>query len=140
EIDHTKFPGDKVFGGCGFAAQNGLSRSPFNSDRNNFQPRIGAAYQLNAKTVLRGGWAIFYLAPTDSGLTSGFSQNTPYISTQDSGRTPFSTISNPFPTGLIQPTGAAGGMSTFLGQGVTFANTESRNSYVHQFSFGIQRE
>ncbi len=139
-IDQTKFPGYKVYGGIGFAGQNGLSRSPFNSDWNNFQPRIGAAYQINSKTVLRGGWAIFYIAPTDSGITSGFSQNTPYIATQDSGRTPFSTISNPFPTGLIQPSGSTAGMSTFLGQGVTFVNTKSRNPYVHQFSFGIQRE
>ena len=108
KIDQTKFPGMKAYGGIGFAGQGGLSRSPFNSDWNNFQPRIGAAYQLNSKTVLRGGWAIFYLAPTDSGLTSGFSQNTPYVATQDSGRTPFSTISNPFPTGLIQPSGADG--------------------------------
>ena len=120
--------------------QNGLPRSPFNSDLNNFQPRIGAAYQLNPKTVLRGGWAVFYIAPTDSGLTSGFSQTTPLVATQDSGRTPFNTITNPFPTGLIQPSGASAGMSTFLGQGITFADPGSRNTYVHQFSFGIQRE
>ncbi len=140
KIDQTKFPGMKVYGGIGFAGQGGQSRSPFNSDLNNFQPRIGAAYQINSKTVLRGGWAIFYLAPTDSGLTSGFSQNTPYVATQDSGRTPFNTITNPFPTGLIQPSGAAAGMGTFIGQGVTYANTKSRNPYVHQFSLGIQRE
>lgn len=139
-INQTKFPGLKVNGGIGFVGQGGLPRSPFDSDLNNFQPRIGMAYQLTPKTVLRGGWAIFYVAPTDSGLTSGFSQNTPYVATQDSGRTPFSTISNPFPTGLIQPAGATAGMSTFLGQGITFANTGSRNQYVHQFSFGIQRE
>jgi len=57
--------------------------------------------------VLRCGWAIFYVPPTDSGLTSGFSQNTPFVATQDSNRTPFNTISDPFPTGLIAPSGAA---------------------------------
>ena len=31
-------------------------------------------------------------------------------------------------------------MSTFLGQGVSYVYTGSRNPYVHQFSFGIQRE
>ena len=67
------------------------------------------------------------------GLTSGFSQSTPYISTQDSGRTPAGSISNPFPTGLIQPAGANAGMATFLGQGVTYANPAVRNPYVHQF-------
>jgi Carboxypeptidase regulatory-like domain len=139
-IDQTKFPGMKVYGGIGFVGQNGLPQSPFDRDWNNFQPRIGAAYQINPKTVLRGGWAIFYIAPTDSGLTSGFSQTTPYVATQDSGRTPFNTISNPFPTGLIPPAGAAAGMSTFLGQNLTYADPGSKNSYVHQFSFGIQRE
>jgi len=62
------------------------------------------------------------------------------MATQDSGRTPFNTITNPFPTGLIQPSGATAGMGTFIGQGVTYADTKSRNPYVHQFSLGIQRE
>ena len=140
KINQAKFPGMKVYGGLGFVGQNGAPLSPFNKDLNNFQPRLGAAFRLRDKTVLHGGWAIFYLAPTDSGITSGFSQNTPYISTQDSGRTPAGDISNPFPTGLLQPAGAAGGMSTFLGQGVTFANPNVRNPYVQQFSFGIQQE
>src|SRR5262249_38458045 len=139
-IDQSKFPGMKVYGGIGFVGQGGLSRSPFDGDLNNFQPRVGAAYQINPKTVLRGGWAIFYLAPTDSGFTSGFSQSTPYVATQDSNRTPFSTISDPFPTGLLAPSGASAGLSTFLGQNVSFVYPGSRNSYVHQFSFGIQRE
>ena len=29
-------------------------------DRNNFAPRIGVVYKLDDKTVLRGGWGIFY--------------------------------------------------------------------------------
>ena len=32
QIDQTRFPGMKVYGGIGFAGVNGLSRSPFNSD------------------------------------------------------------------------------------------------------------
>ena len=140
KIDQTKFPGMKVYGGIGFVGVSGAPRSPFNSDLNNFQPRIGAAFRLRDKTVLHGGWAVFYLAPTDSGIRDGFSQSTPYVSTQDSGRTPAGSISNPFPTGLIQPAGAAGGMATSLGQGVTFVNPDVRNPYVHQFSFGIQQE
>src|SRR6185503_17782226 len=140
QINQTRFPGYKAYGGIGFAGVNGQSRSPYNSDLNNFQPRIGAAYQLNTKTVLRGGWAIFYLPETNSGNTSGFSQSTPLVTTQDSGRTPFNTLSNPFPTGLIQPAGSAGGLSTFVGQGINFVEPNSRNPYVHQFSFGIQRE
>jgi len=57
-INQTKFPGFKAYGGIGFAGQNGQPRSAFDSDLNNVQPRIGAAYQITPKTVLRGGWAI----------------------------------------------------------------------------------
>jgi hypothetical protein len=62
------------------------------------------------------------------------------VTTQDSGRTPFDTMTNPFPTGLIAPPGSTGGLSTFIGQGLAYANTGAANPYVHQFSFGIQRE
>src|SRR5262249_30866519 len=68
------------------------------------------------------------------------SQSTPYIATLDSGRTPAGTVDNPFPSGLLMPPGAGLGMSTFLGQGPTFADTATRLPYVHQFSFGIQRQ
>ena len=33
--------------------------APKTPDKNNFQPRVGFAYQVNEKTVLRGGWAIY---------------------------------------------------------------------------------
>ncbi|HKA01046.1 MAG TPA: carboxypeptidase-like regulatory domain-containing protein [Candidatus Solibacter sp.] len=140
QIDQSKFPGFKAYGGIGFVGVNGASRSAFNSNLHNVQPRIGAAYQITPKTVLRGGWAIYYLAPTDVGQTNGFSQSTPMVATQDSGRTPFDTITNPFPTGLIQPAGSSAGLMTFIGQGLTYANTNMVNPYVHQFSFGVQRE
>ena len=54
-------------------------RGTYNPDKNNFQPRVGFAYQLNEKTVLRGGWAI-YAVPAlfdISGIYQpGFSQAT----------------------------------------------------------------
>lgn len=56
---------------------NGLPRTPSNADYNNIQPRLGAAYQLNPKTVMRGGWGIFYMSPISRGASNGFSQITP---------------------------------------------------------------
>jgi hypothetical protein len=139
-IDQQRFPGFKVYGGIGFAGVNGLPRSPFNPDRNNIQPRLGAAYQLASRTVLRGGWGIFYTNPVSNGNLNGFSLSTPYVATLDSGRTPANSLSNPFPEGILQPPGAAQGMMTLLGQGPSFTNPNSRLSYVHQFSFGIQQQ
>ena len=57
---------------------------------NNFQPRVGFAYQVNEKTVLRGGWAI-YAVPAlfdISGIYQpGFSQATNIVPTLDTGVT-----------------------------------------------------
>ncbi|HVF88329.1 MAG TPA: TonB-dependent receptor, partial [Pyrinomonadaceae bacterium] len=47
-------------GGLLFAGVGGQSEGAFEPDRNNFQPRVGVAYQLNDKTVLRGGYGLFY--------------------------------------------------------------------------------
>jgi hypothetical protein len=139
-IDQRTFPGFVVKGGIGFAGRNGLPRSPVDADWNNLQPRAGAAFALNEKTVIRGGWGIFYLNPVITGNLNGFSQSTPFVSSLDAGRTPATTLSSPFPSGIQSPPGASLGLMTFLGQGPTFTEPLSRTPYVHQFSFSIQRQ
>jgi hypothetical protein len=139
-IDQTTFPGFQVRGGIGFAGVDGVPRTAYDTDWNNFQPRIGAAYQLSDKTVLRGGWGLFYMNPTTRGNLNGFSQNTPYVATLDAGQTPASTFTNPFPTGILPAPASSLGLETFLGQGPTFTDTAMRVPYVHQYSFGIQRQ
>ncbi|MGH7462525.1 MAG: hypothetical protein ACREMA_16070, partial [Longimicrobiales bacterium] len=47
-------------GGLLFAGIGGQERGLFDPDRNNFQPRVGLAYQLGGKTVLRGGYGMFW--------------------------------------------------------------------------------
>ena len=123
QIDKTKFPGYTVKGGLRFAGVGGASRSPVATDWNNVQIRIGAAYRLNEQTVLRGGYGTFYQNPTSFGNQFGFSQTTSYVATLDSGRTSANKIDNPFPDGLLPPTGASLGLRTFLGQAPNFLNT-----------------
>jgi hypothetical protein len=47
--------------GLVLVGQNGIDKL-YNSDWNNFSPRIGFAWDVtgNAKTVIRGGWGLFY--------------------------------------------------------------------------------
>jgi len=50
----------------------------------------------------------------------GFSQTTSLTATSNNYLTPLTTLSNPFPTGLLQASGNSLGLLTFAGQGVTF--------------------
>jgi hypothetical protein len=46
-----------------FIEENDFATDPdnfYNPDRNNFAPRLSAAFQLDEKTVLRGGFGLFY--------------------------------------------------------------------------------
>ena len=140
QVDKTRFPGYQVKGGIGFAGVNGLSRSPYNNDFRTFQPRIGGAYQLNSKTVMRAGYGLFFTAPVSRGFTNGYSIQTPYVSSIDAGRTPANNVANPFPQGVLQPPGSSLGMQTFLGQSPSFTDAGFRTPLVNQFSAGFQRQ
>jgi outer membrane receptor protein involved in Fe transport len=48
-------------------------RSPFNSDMNNWQPRIGFAFAATPKTAIRAGYGLFYhVVPCDGVRPSGY--------------------------------------------------------------------
>ncbi|HWQ36305.1 MAG TPA: TonB-dependent receptor [Blastocatellia bacterium] len=131
-------------GGLLFAGVGGQDRAAFDADTNNIQPRVGAAYRLFEKTIIRGGYGLFYLPQAEFGGTTGFSVSTPFVANPVSGGintyTPVATLSNPFPSGLIQPTGASLGLLTQAGTGVTFNLPTRRIPKTHQFSFGIQQQ
>ncbi len=133
----------RTLGGLRFAGVGGQPRDLWGADRNNLAPRIGLAYQLRPKTVLRAGYGIFYdvvgIDRTDVNL-GGFNQPTNLIPTLDNGLTYRATLSNPFPDGLEVPLGAAGGLRTFLGRGVSFFNDRPLNPYMQRWSFSVQQE
>src|SRR5207247_276572 len=116
-------------------------------DKNNFQPRIGATYQIRQKTVLRGGFGI-YMAPfvIDAVQQTGYSQSTTIVPTLNNGLTfapacvTCSNLSNPFPTGVVEPPGASLGIATFLGRGITFTPVERRNGLSQRWEFSVQQE
>ena len=137
-VDQTQFPGYQVKGGLGFAGVNGAPRTPFDTDHGTWQPRVGAAYQLGSKVVMRGGYGMFFTNPVSRGSSNGFSIQTPFVSSLDAGRTSANSVANPFPQGVLTPTGSSLGLQTFLGQSPSFADVGTKVPSVHQFSFGFQ--
>ena len=131
-----------------FAAKGGLTfvdanhRSPYNRNNGHFMPRIGLAYQLTPKTVLRTGYGIYFdTLGIDRYIPvqTGFSQQTPIQASLDNGLTYVAGIANPLPNGLLPALGAAGGLSTNLGQAITYTDPDLRQPYSQRWSFGVQR-
>jgi Carboxypeptidase regulatory-like domain/TonB-dependent Receptor Plug Domain len=145
-IDRAKFPNfPQLKGGINFAGVGDLPRTAANTDWNNIQPRLGFAYLLKENLVMRGGWGLYYVNPSNDYLQfNGYRVATPIVGSLDGNRTPvIDLLNNPFPNGVTIPAGASGGLLTFLGRdntGNTFniVNTTFNVPYVHQFSFGFQ--
>ncbi|MBL8176047.1 MAG: TonB-dependent receptor [Bryobacterales bacterium] len=132
-----------TIGGLQFAGAGGLPSALWAADRNNFAPRFGFAYQWSQKMVIRGGYGIFFdvLGVDRDGVNQGgFNQPTNIIPTQDNGITYIATLSNPFPNGIEDATGSAGGLRTFLGRGVSFFAEKPLNPYMQRWSLSVQRQ
>jgi hypothetical protein len=134
----------RVAGGLIYADEN--SRAAWIADKRNFQPRIGAAYQLNEKTVLRAGFGIF-TAPfmIEPPYQVGFSGSTPFVPTTDNGRSFIATLDNPFPSGLQASPGASLGLLSNVGgeagtQDTPLITPDRRNAKFARFILGFQRE
>ncbi len=137
-----------IYGGKTFI-QPGASRRTYNTDYSNIQPRVGLAWQFAPKTVLRTGGGIFHRTATQTGYTDGFSQQTTYNASADSGLTyagltgagngPNSLV-NPFPNGITSPSGRALGLLTNIGNGVSYDGAQRPIPRTFQYSFGLQRD
>src|SRR5579885_2604070 len=135
-----KVPGLDLKGGLLYAGVGGNSRGIYDQHWTNFGPRLGAAYQLTPKTVLRGGYGLIYAQTFDDpGGAPGFNQQTAMVTSIRTG-IPENTLTNPFPNGILHPVGNTLGLATFLGQGFNFADPQRNIPYTHQFSFEVQRE
>jgi hypothetical protein len=125
-----------------FEFANDQTRSPNDTDFNNFQPRIGFAYEWNEKTAIRAGYGIFYTVShaTIKGHTGqGFSTNSTPEWSRDGGLTRYATPENPYPDGLTIPPGNSQGVATFLGLGVGTETRPDQNPQYQQWNFSIQR-
>jgi hypothetical protein len=137
-------PGLTLRGGLRFVGVDGYPRTEGELDTNNFGPRFGFAYQLARRTVVRGGYGLFYspMAANDSylGDVGVFSATTPFVASNDGGATPFATIANPFPAGMQQPIGAQTGLMAQVGTSLTYNDPHRVLPYNQQWQFDLQRE
>jgi hypothetical protein len=140
EIPASQF---NVKGGLTFAGVNGQPSGLYETPKNNFMPRLGAAFRWNEKTVVRAGYGMFYgfLGQRRGDvIQSGFSQTTSLVPSLDNGLTFIDTLSNPFRGGIQEPVGASLGAQTFLGQSITFFDETPVSPRMQRWQVGIQRE
>ena len=140
-ISPIKAPGLVVRGGLLFPGVDNRPRGSFNKDLDNIQPRFGFAYRMfqSKPLVFRGGFGRSYLPTTDLGGNTGFSQTTNAETSSVDGRS-LRVLSNPFPSGLQQPPGRAGGLATQAGDSISFNDPGRSIPFVWQYSFGFQYE
>ncbi len=158
-------PGDAFLVGTG----RNSSDNNIPMDKKAFSPRIGFAYALDQKTVIRGGYGIFFIPNYVSfGLNPDNDvvnlASTPFIATKDGFKTPFSTLDgfnctltgNPTPPNCAEPGpfGAGGiilppgrnpqpNVSSFVaanGAPTLAPYFNPKYGYVEQYNIDIQRQ
>jgi hypothetical protein len=128
--------GLELNGGLQFVTPS--SRFPYPHDTHNLQPRLGAAYQVLPNTVVRGGFGIIFFNTIESPYSTGFSQATSYNNYTTSA--PLNSLTTPFPTGVILPTGNTLGLKTGLGQGVNFNDQRHVQPRAAEYTLNIQQQ
>lgn len=113
---------------------DGVSRrAAYKADRNNFAPRFGFAYSMDPKTVIRGGYGIFYT--NSQAFLNNFVINRrqpPFAETQQitsSTATPQINIANPFVSAAAA-----------LVVGTQNINPDFKEGYTQQWNLTVQRE
>jgi len=134
----------QILGGLIYAGQNGAPTVQGNQPAIKPAPRAGLVYSLDEKTVLRGGWGLYYspwnypAAGTTGWGQIGYSATT--LVPQSASGAPTVTMSNPFPNGLVQPSGSSNSLLTGVGGDVYFVDPNKGAPRVQQYSFDLQRE
>jgi hypothetical protein len=137
-------------------------------DKQEFSPRLGFAYSWDQKTVIRGGYGVFWIPNyTDFNINPDNDPinlaTTPFFGTLNHGVSPSATLDNsnctltgqtfagftcttpgPFGTnGILPPPGRQGNTSNFIatnGAPTLAPYTNPKEGYVQQWNLDIQRQ
>jgi hypothetical protein len=137
-----------LYGGERFTNAN--DRTNWDTDYKNIQPRFGFSIKVAPKTVMRGGYGIYFgmTRSTANGVgsygTQGYNVSTSVISTYNNdGATPYLHLSNPFPNGFVQPAGRSLGLLNDVGYGAIGpirGGYDTRAPYEQSWSFGFEQQ
>jgi hypothetical protein len=158
----------QVRGGATYLGVNGTPRT-LNEGKGEFMPRIGFAYKLNDRTVVRGGYGMYYdtiNVLVENINQSGYSRGTTTTLTTDNGLNFLGTnltsadcqsattdtagrcrtiFADPFPirpdgTRFNVPLGNSLGVMAMAGRSFTYPDRDWERARVQRWRLGVQRE
>jgi outer membrane receptor protein involved in Fe transport len=121
---------------AGLNGDDRYNRAMIATDKNNFAPRVGFAYKLGSKTVVRAGYGMFYAYMEPLGDAEWLIGNPPFaygVTLTSSATVPALVLSQ----GL-----APGALDLAKATGITLASIERQaiSPYAQQWNLNIQRE
>jgi hypothetical protein len=136
--------GQRIVGGLVYAGVNGANEHQGDPPAVKISPRVGVVHSLNPQTVVRAGYGIYW-APWNYQSVSttnygniGYSNTT--FTTEQNQFVPTVSFTNPFPNGIIQPSGNSLGALAGVGGSISFIDQDKKAPYVQQYSVDINRE
>jgi Carboxypeptidase regulatory-like domain len=125
---------------------NSHNRSPFHTNLADFGPRVSFTWQTRPNFVFRGGAGIYYgpstqMVANPAFNSDGFGSSTNWNATaynDDGNSVLLNPLSNPFPNGVVQPTGNTLGAATNIGAGLSTVLHQQRTPTTYNFNFGFE--
>ena len=131
--------GSLVFASDGSLEERGLVKP----DTNNFAPRVGVVYKWNDKTVLRGGWGMFYNLFDRVGSEDQLALNVPGLIntsvTQTTG-SPVFLLRNGIPSNFLTPPNLDPTAGQLRNLRLRAVSLDAPKTTIYQTSAGVQRE
>jgi hypothetical protein len=116
------------------------NRGQYNTSYKEFAPRLGFAYEVMPKLVMRGGYGIFYPRQYPGvPIIPGYASETPYIASTN-GIAPCNgcMLRNAFSSGLVPVVGNTQGGLTNVGFSAGAVSPTRKTYYSEQWSYGFQ--